>query len=536
MKERYGRGRQLVMGTNGMVSSGHYLASLSGFKILQRGGNAVDAAIATSATLAVVRPHMCGIGGDAFMLYYKSKDHKLMALNGSGRAPYRATVELFKDKGFSKMPKQGIFSATVPGLVDFWHEALQKEGTMTQGEVISDAIKYAEEGFPVYRNLYNFLVGELFNNLASKEPPLKDTFHINGNSPQPGDIIKFPHLASSLKKIAKDGRDVFYKGEIAHKILEFSKQREGLFSEKDFEHHTSAWTEPITTNYKGYDVIAFPPNTQGVGLLEQLNVHETYDLASMHHDSADYLHLLIEIKKLVYEDVKKYVTDPDFFQAPLDRMLSKDYAKELKGRIDLKRARESYKSPEEKQNKGDTTYLCVVDKDGNCVSLILSIYDFFGSGVIIKDTGVLLHNRGSGFNLDPAHANKIEPHKRPFHTLSPAMIFKDDKPFIVFGTPGAFGQTQTLVQITNNIILFGMDLQEAIEIPRFRHTDGLEILIEYGMEDRVYEELRLKGHDIKMIPHWNAMCGGVEAIMINHKNGALMGAADPRRDGVALGF
>lgn len=536
IREKYGRGRQLVMATHGMVSSGHYLASLSGLKVLQRGGNAVDAAIATAATLTVVRPHMCGIGGDGFMLYYDQRTNRLMALNGSGRAPYSSTADFFIEKGLKTIPKRGILSTSIPGLVDLWDQAMEKQGTMGLSDVLEDAIQYAEGGFPMYPSLYKELMGKEFQDLASREPLLGATFSVDGKLPQPGDVIRFPHLASVLKKIAKGGRDIYYKGEIAEKIVDFVKQGGGLFSERDFADQHSTWTEAIKVNYRGYDIIAFPPNTQGVGLLEQLNLHETFDLQSLCCDSADYLHLMIEIKKLVFEDVLKYVGDPDFVNIPLERMLSKDYAMELKGRIDLKRARERYRPPEENEEKGDTTYLCVVDREGNCVSLILSLYEFFGSGVVVKDTGIILHNRGSGFSLHYGHANRIAPHKRPFHTLCPAMILKNNKPYLVYGTPGAFGQTQTLVQVTNNLLVFGLDLQESIEIPRFRHTNGLEIFIEHGLEQNVYEELKLRGHHIKMIPHWDATCGGVEAILIHQKNGVLMGAADPRRDGVALGF
>ena len=536
--ERFGRGRQLVLGEQGMIASGHYLASLTGLNILRSGGNAIDAAIGASATLAVLRPHMCGIGGDAFMIYHDQRANCRRALNGSGRSPYAADLDSFWRRALHQVPAKGILSATVPGLVDLWFEALACHGTMEFSEVAADAIQYAGEGFPAYQRLCLALQGRRFQELAADERLLKDTYYIQGRPPHVGEKIQQRHLAASLKAIAAKGREAFYGGPLTSQIVAASGSRGGLFSERDFAEHRSTWVEPLRVDYRGCDILAFPPNTQGVGLLEQLNVLDAVGATSMAYGSADYLHVMIEVKKRVFEDVARYVTDPQFFSAPLENLLSKQYANDL-GRHVLSHSARERSRPDlnaATEQGGDTTYLCVVDRDRNCVSLILSLYESFGSGVVLDETGIILHNRGKGFSLNPEHVNRIEPHKRPFHTLCPAMMLRDGQPYLVYGTPGASGQTQTLVQVTNNLLVHGMDLQDAIEAPRFRHTEGAESLIEFGYEEGTYKELESRGHKLTLLSRWDNDCGGVQAIMIDPATKILMGGADPRRDGVALGY
>jgi gamma-glutamyltranspeptidase len=525
--------RPVAMGTNWMITSGHLLASQAGAAILEKGGNAIDAAIAANAVLGVVRPHMCGIGGDAFIIIYVAREKEIKVLNASGRAPYGATREFFGKKGLKRIPDKGVLTATVPGAVDGWVTALEAYGTMPLDTLLQRAIDYAEKGFPVYKELSLVIGNE--TPLLKSCPASARIFLRDGRPPKPGELLVQYDLAESLKMIGEGGKDAFYRGEIGRALVKCSRESNGLFAEKDLEDHRSTWVGPIETTYKGYRICVIPPNSQGIALLMQANIIENVDLPELGHNSADYVHLFVETKKLVFADRDTYVCDPDFHPVPVEKMVSKAYAKEQKLRIDFNKAATDV-SPTRFSSAGeDTIYLAVVDGEGNAVSMINSLYEAFGSGTVVEGTGIMLHNRGKDFSLDPAHANCIEPHKRPYHTLSPCMIFKGGRPCMVLGTPGADGQTQTLLQVIANIIDFGADVQEAIEIPRWRSNPGNNLLIEGRFPATVIEGLRAKGHQIELLPDWSAICGGAQGIIIDREKGVLMAGADPRRQAYAIG-
>jgi len=533
MKTGFTSHRPVVMGTNWMITSGHPLASHAGAAVLEKGGNAIDAAIAANAVLCVVRPHMCGIGGDAFLILYLAKKRKVKVLNASGRSPYGATRDFFVKKGLKKIPDKGILTSTVPGAVDGWATALQEHGTLPLADLLKKAIGYAEKGFPVYRELNQVIQTE--SALLKKSSDAERIFFKNDRPPEVGELLVQPELAESLKKIAQGGRDVFYKGPIGKALVKFSREQEGLFTEKDLEEHHSTWVEPAETNYKGYRVCVVPPNSQGVALLMQLNILENFDLVKLGHNTADYVHLLVEAKKLSFADRDRYICDPDFHGVPVGKMIAKSHAKKQASRIDFSRTALSISPTEFSSTGEDTVYLSVVDKDGNAVSMIQSLYEAFGSGVIVKGTGILLHNRGKDFSFDPEHPNCIEPHKRPYHTLCPCMILKDDRLFMVLGTPGADGQTQTLVQVIANIIDFGADIQEAVESPRWRSNPGNQLVIEGRFPPAVLEGLRAKGHLVEPLANWSSLCGGAQGILIERDHGSLLGGADPRRQDYVIG-
>ena len=533
MRPSFTSHRPVVMGTNWMITSGHPLASQAGAFILERGGNAIDAAVAANAVLAVVRPHMCGIGGDAFIIFYRAKDREIKVLNASGRSPYKATKDFFMERGLEKIPPTGILTSTVPGVVDGWSVALEKFGSMPLEPLLQRAIEYAAKGFPVYKELSQTI--ENSASLLKKCPDAEKIFLRNGRPPRPGELFVQPELAESLQKIARGGKEVFYRGEIGQALVKFSGENDGLFTEKDLEEHCSTWVPPIETHYKGYRIVVVPPNSQGIALLMQLNIIENFDLAKMEHNGTDYIHLFVETKKLVFADRDQYVCDPDFHSVPVAKMISKAYAKKQVSRMDFYRAVLSVPPTNFSSTGEDTTYLAVVDKEGNAVSMIQSLYEAFGSGVVIKGTGIMLHNRGRGFSLDPDHPNCIEPHKRPYHTLSPCLIMKGERPFLVLGTPGADGQTQTILQVIANIFDFQADIQEAIESPRWRSNPGNSLSIEKRFPPAVIEGLKAKGHQIELLPEWSRVCGGAQGIIIDQENGVLMAGADPRRQAYAIG-
>jgi gamma-glutamyltranspeptidase/glutathione hydrolase len=474
-----------------MVTSGHPLASQAGAAILDKGGNALDAAIAANAVLGVVRPHMCGIGGDAFIILYVASEKAIKVLNASGRSPYGGERNFFVDKGMKKLPGKGILTATVPGAVDGWVTALEAYGTMPLDTLLQ--------------------------------------------RPKTGELLVQHDLAESLKRIAAEGRDAFYRGEIGQALVKCSAENEGLFAEKDLKDCRSTWVEPIETAYKGYRICVVPPNSQGIALLMQANIIENFDLAKLGHNSTDYVHHFVEAKKLVFADRDTYVCDPDFHHIPVEKMLSKGYARERMSGIDPNRAALDVSPTQFSSTGEDTIYLAVVDGEGNAVSMINSLYEAFGSGTVVEGTGIMLHNRGKDFSLDPAHANCIEPHKRPYHTLSPCMILRGERPFMVLGTPGADGQTQTLLQVIANIIDFKADAQEAIESPRWRSNPGNNLLVEGRFPDAAVKGLKAKGHQIEVLPDWSAICGGAQGIIIDREEGVLLGGADPRRQAYAIG-
>ena len=522
-----------VGGIEAAVTSDHVLASAAGMDVLKRGGNAVDAAITMAGVLAVVRPHMNGVGGDNFMLIRLAKTGEIVALNGSGRAGSKATPAFFREKGMTAVPASGILSVSVPGAVRGWADALRKYGTITLSQALQPAIRYAEHGFPVSPRL-NADITESKKKVAA-DPELARIFLPNGEAPPVGSLLKQPELARTLRSIAASGPDFVYKGELAKQIAQFMEKEGGLVTTADLAAHHSTWEKPIRSTYIGNPVIAFPPNTQGVTLLEALNVAEASDLKPMGRNSTDYIHAIVEGAKLAYADRDKYVADPAFVQVPVDRLISKNYAAELARRLRDKLKANEGSSNADRDGTGDTVFLGVVDKDGNAVSMIQSLFAAFGSGRMVPGTGVTLHNRGSLYVLDTTHAQVIAPGKRPFHTLCPAMVLRPDGSlFMVVGTPGGDGQPQTLVQVITNIVQFGLTPQQAVEAPRFRWYGRDRLGVEPGIPADVRDALSKRGHQVQ-VQEPSEEFGGAQVIMLTPSGGRIAGA-DPRREAYAIAW
>jgi gamma-glutamyltranspeptidase/glutathione hydrolase len=529
-------GRSAVRTRHGMVASSQPLASEVGLEILKRGGNAVDAAIAMAAVLNVTEPMMTGIGGDMFALVYWSKTNELKGLNGSGRAPRALTLDHFKQKGLTRVPIEGMEPITIPGAFDGWVTLLEKFGTMKLADLLQPAIDIAEAGFPVMEKTaedWGFEAEKLKRN-----PAAAANYLIDDRTPHAGEIFKQPNLARTLRVLARGGRDAFYKGEIAHDIVDYCKKNDGFLSLQDFAEHKSEWVEPISTDYRGYRVSEIPPNGQGLTALLTLNILEGFNLNALSADRAAYYHTLIEATKLAFADRNRYIADPDFAKVPVKELLSKDYAASRRKLIDPDKAIDE-PVPGTILNDGDTTYFTVVDKDRNAVSFINSLFEAFGSGIVAGNTGIVLQDRGAGFVLDPNHPNCLQPGKRPFHTIIPAMVFKDDKLFMSFGVMGGAIQPQGHVQVLTNLIDLKMGIQQAIEAPRYRYYDHDRVLLESEMGADVIKELRARGHNRSGSPGLGAIrgvMGGGQAIIIDPATGALIGASDSRKDGMALGY
>ncbi|WP_319480813.1 gamma-glutamyltransferase [uncultured Draconibacterium sp.] len=531
--------RSEVIAQNGMACTSQPLATQAALDILKAGGNAIDAAIAANAVLGLVEPTGNGMGGDLFAIVWDAKTKKLYGLNASGRSPYELTLNYFKENGYEKIPSHGPLPVSVPGCVDGWFELHNKFGSLPMKEVLNPAISYAENGFPLTELIAYYWGRSAF---LSQYSGFEEIFMPNGKAPKKGEVFKNPYLANTFKLIADQGRDVFYKGEIAEKIVRYVREQGGFLSMKDFEDHHSEWVEPISTNYRGYDVWELPPNGQGTAVLQMLNILENYDIAGMGFGSPEYMHHFIEAKKLAYEDRAKYYSDMDFNNLPIEELISKEYGKERAALLNENRAARSYPAGELEQ--GNTIYLTTADKDGNMVSLIQSNYRGMGSGMTPGKLGFILQDRGELFALEEGHMNVYEPHKRPFHTIIPAFITKDGEPYISFGLMGGAMQPQGHVQIVCNLIDFGMNLQEAGDAPRISHdgssqptgekmADGGRVSLESGFEYQTIRELMSKGHRIgyALGPY-----GGYQAIMWDKENKVYYGASESRKDGQAAGF
>ena len=526
-------GRSIVRAQHGMVASSQPLASQIGLDVLKRGGNAVDAAIAMAAMLNVTEPMMTGIGGDAFMLVHWSKTGELKGLNASGRAPRALSLDYFAKKGITTIPFEGMESVTVPGAFDGWVTLLEKYGTMKLADVLEPAIEYAENGFPVMEKTAE--VWERESAKLRRVPTASSTYLVNGNAPRAGDIFRQKNLARTFRTLARGGRDAFYKGEIARAIVDYSQKNGGFLSMRDFAEHKSDWVEPISTNYRGYTVYECPPNGQGLTALLALNILEGYDLASMSAQPDLYYHTLIEATKLAFADRNRYIADPAFAKVPVAQLLLKEYATARRALINRDKAIESA-TYGEVINDRDTVYFTVVDKDRNAVSFINSLFLAFGSGVVAGETGIVLQNRGAGFSLDSKHPNRLEPGKRPFHTIIPAMVFKDGKLFMSFGVMGGAMQAQGHVQVLTNIIDLGMNLQGAIEAPRFQYVSANKVQMEDTLTEGIIKRLIDRGHNRTAFPRGMGVMGGAQAIIIDPVKGTLLGGSDPRMDGLALGY
>lgn len=521
-----------IVGCKSMVVSPHYLASQAGNTILQKGGNAFDAAVAVSACLGVVYPHMTGLGGDSFWLAYQTSEKKVRALNGSGRSGSFISRDSFKGK--DTIPYRGIDSViTVPGMVDSWDQILIEYGSMTLSEVLEPAIEYAEAGFPFSNDQYENTVKNA--DLLREFPETAAIYMPNNRIPKVNEKFVQTDLANTLKEIALEGRDAFYKGNLAKRMVAGLQEKGGRLTLDDFANHHGNWEEPLMSTYRGYKMYQVPPNSQGFVSLMALNILENFNLTSIPHGSYEYYHLLVESLKRSFKDRNEVLTDPDFKPIPLEKLLSKEYAKELAKSIDLHHAKDI-----STQSVGsDTAHAAVADEQGNVVSFIQSLYFEFGSCVIADDTGVIMQNRGSFFSLDPSHVNSLEPRKRTFHTLMPAMAFKNDRPYILYGTQGGEGQPQTQTAVITRMIDYKMSPQQAISEPRFVWgrtwgADTQELKMESRISQTVSEKLEKAGHVVKRVQEMDPVMGHANAILIDDQ-GFMHGGVDPRSDGAAVG-
>ena len=533
--------RSEVIGQHGMVATSQPLATQIGLDILKKGGSAVDAAIAANAALGLMEPTGSGVGGDLFVIVYEAKTGKLFGLNASGRSPKELTLEYFKQKGLKSIPPLGPLPVSVPGCVDGWFELNKRFGKLTMEQLLSPAIGYAENGFPV-TELVAYYMGRSVASMGGKYPNVLETYTTDGkNAPQKGDIFKNPFLANTYRKIAKGGRDAFYTGEIAHKIADFMKSQGGFLSYNDLASHHSEWVEPVSASYRGYDVWELPPNGQGIAALQMLNILEGYDFSKIPFGSSKHIHLFTEAKQLAFEDRAKYYADMQFAKVPVQQLISKSYADERRKLINENKAG-IYKAGDPME--GGTIYLTTADSEGNMVSLIQSNYRGMGSGMVPPGLGFMLQDRGELFNLDPNHANAYAPGKRPFHTIIPCFITKNSIPYVSFGVMGGDFQPMGHVQIVMDLIDFGMNLQEAGDAPRISHNGGSdptgtgtpgrgEIQLESGFDYQAIRELMQMGHTVGFT---FGDYGGYQAIMYDALRKIYFGASESRKDGQAAGY
>ena len=530
--------RSTVVCQNGIVCASQPLAALAGVDILKAGGNAIDAAVCANAMLSLVEPMSCGPGGDLFAILWVEKDQKLYGLNASGRSPYDWNLDEARKLGLKSIPVYGPLSWSVPGCVSGWAALLRRFGRLGMAKVLEPTIAYARDGFPV-----SPIIAAGWSADPKKYPTVAKTFIPGGVAPRFGDIFKNLDLAATVEIIAKDGADVFYQGEIAERIVRFSQANGGRFSLRDFREHTSTWIEPVSTNYRGYDVWELPPNGQGIAVLQMLNMLEQFDVGSLKSNSAEHLHLFIEAKKLAYEDRAVYYADMDFAKVPLAWLISKEYGEERAKLMDPKRAAQDV-APGRPTGSSDTIYLTAADKEGNMVSLIQSIFHGWGSHMVPDNLGFCLQNRGQLFSLNPNDLNKLEPHKRPFHTIIPGFVTRKGKPVFSFGVMGGDFQPQGHVQVLMNLMDFAMSPQQAGDQPRVEHSEsstptrqkmqgGGSVGLEKGIPDSVKLELEKMGHTIRQEV---GAFGGYQGIWRGESPRRYFGGSDPRKDGCAIGY
>ena len=531
--------RSEVIAAHGMAATSQPLATQVCLDILKQGGNAIDAAIAGNAMLGLVEPTGNGIGGDLFAIIWDAKTKKLYGLNASGRSPKSLTLDYIKEHEYSSIPAYGPLPVSVPGCVDGWFEMHGRFGSLDMTKVLGPAITYAREGFPVSELIAYYLAR---STRLSQFPGFKETYMPGGKTPAKGEIFKNPYLANTLEKIAEGGRDAFYKGDIARTIARYMNDQGGFLSYEDMADHHSEWVDPVSTNYRGYDLWELPPNGQGIAALQILNILEGYDIAAMGFGSMAYIHAFAEAKKLAFEDRAKYYADPAFNDIPVEQLVSKEYAAERRDLINPARAARTY--PAGEFEHGNTIYMTVADRHGNMVSLIQSNFRGMGSGMTPYELGFVLQDRGELFSLEEGHFNCYAPGKRPFHTIIPAFVTRDGKPYMSFGVMGGDMQPQGHVQILVNMVDFGMNLQEAGDAPRIRHggssqptggemLDGGTLYLESGIDYEVIRELVKMGHRVQFdIGGY----GGYQAILFDEENGVYYGASESRKDGQAAGY
>ncbi|MGE5297270.1 MAG: gamma-glutamyltransferase [Solirubrobacterales bacterium] len=530
--------RSTVVSQHGMVCASQPLASMAAIDVLKAGGTAVDAAIAANAMLSLVEPMMCGPGGDLFAIVWNEREQKLFGLNASGRSPYDWSLQQALDLGLTEIPTYSPLAWSVPGCVSGWDALHERFGKLAFARLLEPAIRYAKEGFPV-----SPVIGQSWTFGELKEPGLLKTYQPDGESVHAGTIFRNPGLAASFEILSREGPRAFYEGQIAERIVEFSQTVGGRFSMRDFREHKANWIEPVSTSYRGYDVWELPPNGQGIAALQMLNLLEHFDIGSLKPNSAEHLHLFIEAKKLAFEDRACYYADMDFADVPVRELISKEYAAERVRLIDPARAAQQV-APGRLQGRSDTIYLTTADGEGNMVSLIQSVYYAWGSGYVPDGLGFCLQNRGKLFALDPKHPNRLQPHKRPFHTIIPAFVTKAGRPVFSFGVMGGDFQPQGHVQVLMNLLDFGMSPQQAGEQPRIEHTEsstptgvkminGGSVGFEKGIDDEVKLKLAYMGHRVR--PNTGAW-GGYQGIWRQNDPLRYFGGSDPRKDGCAIGF
>jgi gamma-glutamyltranspeptidase/glutathione hydrolase len=525
--------RSMVISRGGIAASEHPLASQAGATILAQGGNAIDAAIAANAMMGVVAPMMCGIGGDLFAIVYEAKSGKMYGLNASGWAPQGLNVGFLRSKGFETMPSKGIHSVTVPGAVDGWVKLNRRFGRKKLAAALAPAIHFAEKGFPVTELDAEYWAGG--ESLLRKDENAMHTYLTNGRSPRLGEIYRNQDLAKSYRRIAAKGRNGFYKGETARRLVEYSKRQGGTMNLEDLAQYSCEWVKPISTTYQGWTVYEIPPNGQGIAALTMLNVMENFPLAEKGHNSVAALHVMIEAKKLAYADMLRYVADPKFSKIPVAGILSKDYARQRAQLINLEKANCHAEAGTPPAAGNDTTYLCVVDRDGNMVSLIQSNYGSFGSGLVPDQCGFVLQNRGGLFTLDANHPNHLAGRKRPLHTIIPALMAKGDVR-IAFGIMGGWNQSQAHAQFVSNVADHKLNIQAALEAPRFSKGsfDGCDVAVETRIPATVIGGLESRGHQVQVKGSFSQTVGGGQAVMRDFAAGVNYGASDPRKDGAAI--
>lgn len=525
--------RSMVISQRGIAATSQTLASQAAAQILARGGSAMDAAIAANAALAAVEPMSNGIGGDLFAIYREAKSGRVTGINASGWSPKALDIAYLRGKGHESMPQEGILSVTVPGCVDGWEKLHQRFGRLPWADLFRPAIFYAENGFPVtewIQMTWRDSVGKL-----QADPGARRLFLVDGAAPEVGAIFRNSGLAKALRLIADGGAKAFYRGPIRDSILKTSQRLGGVLEESDFAEFSAEWVDPVSVDYRGWRVYELPPNGQGIATLEMLNIMERFPLAEYGTDSADAFHLKIEAQKLAYKDLERYVADPRFAEVPVRGLISKAYGAKRAEAVDMSKARCDLAAGDPLTGSGDTVYLTVIDKDGNIASLIQSIYLSFGSGVTVDDFGFHLHNRGGLFVLDASHPNALSPRKRPFHTIIPGLMEKDNV-HIGFGIMGGLNQAQAHAQFVSNIVDHGMNIQAALEAPRFTKLNfgGCDVMIESRLSDGTLSELRKRGHQLEPQGDFAAPMGGGQAVLFDSKSGVKYGASSPRKDGAAV--
>jgi gamma-glutamyltranspeptidase/glutathione hydrolase len=538
------RDRSTVVAPHGMVCASQPLAAQVGIDVLKAGGSCVDAAVAANAMLGLTEPAMCGIGGDLFAIIWDEAEQQLTGLNASGRTPHEWQLDKARDLGLTSIPQRSPLSWTVPGCVSGWQALLERYGRLSIAQCLEPAIQYALEGFPLSPLIsrdFDFDSVRRRYGLDYSDPNLLSLYNPGGKVPGFGEMFRNPELAANYQMIAEAGADGFYHGEIAGRIVASAQGQGGFMTLRDLAEHSVDWVDPVSTNYRGWDVWELPPNGQGITALQMLNMLEQFDIAELTQNSAAHLHLFIEAKKLAYEDRAHYIADPAYADIPLEELLDKDYARRRAALIDPKQARDDFEHGDP-FNESDTVYLCAADADGNMISLIQSIFRPWGSGIVPKGLGFAMHNRGQSFALDPAHRNRLEGHKRPFHTIIPAFLTRDDQPTMAFGVMGGPFQPEGHVQVLMNMLDFGMSVQQAGDQPRISHVGGSapdgsssagELIPELGLGEPTLDGLRALGHRIgdRIDAH-----GGYQAIWREAHPRRYFGGSDPRKDGAALGY